>query len=117
MVHLGSGVDSKRKARRLLIRLAHASVDDLFRLIEADHSGRPPLPAGLPEQARTLQAVCEEVANEVKPFVMGRHLIAFGMDPGPHFGPILRGAFEAQIDGAFSDAVGGIVWLREQEAI
>lgn len=117
MVRLGSGADSKRKARRLLVRLAHASADDLFRLIEADHSGRPPLPAGLPEQARTLQAVCDEVANEVSPFVMGRHLIASGIDPGPHFGPILREAFAAQIEGAFSDEVEGLVWLRERELI
>lgn len=117
MVHLGSVVDSKRKARRLIVRLKHASVDDLFRVIEADHSGRPPLSGGLPEQARTLKAVCDEVANEVSPFVMGRHLIAFGMDPGPHFGPILREAFEAQIEGTFGDEVEGLSWLREKELI
>lgn len=117
MVHLGSGVDSKRKARRLLVRLAHADVADLFRLIEADNKGRPPLNPGIPEQAKVLQATCESVANEVSPFVMGRHLIAFGMDPGPHFGPILREAFEAQIEGKFSDAVHGIDWLYEKELI
>lgn len=117
MVHLGSGIDSKRKARRLLVRLAHASADDLFRVIEADHSGRPPLPAGLPERARTLQATCESVANEIDPVVLGRHLIASGMVPGRHFGPILREAFEAQIEGAFSDEVEGLVWLRERELI
>lgn len=64
-----------------------------------------------------LRAVCDEVANEIAPFVLGRHLIAFGMDPGPHFGPILREAFQAQIEGLFSDAVAGMVWLSESKLI
>lgn len=117
MICLGTGIDSKRKARRLLVRLAYARVDDLFRLIEADYSGRPPLPVGLPERAQTLRAVCDEIANEVSPFVMGKHLIAFGLTPGPHFGPILREAFTAQIEGIFSDAAEGLVWLRERKLI
>ena len=41
---------SPRAVRRLAIRLAPASIDQLVRLIEADHSGRPPLPTGLPTE-------------------------------------------------------------------
>ncbi len=52
-----------------------------------------------------------------QPFVMGRHLIQFGLSPGPHFGPILKEAFMAQINGAFSDAVEGLGWLRKNNLI
>lgn len=38
-----------RAVKRLLKRLEPASLDDLLMLVEADHSGRPPLPKKLPE--------------------------------------------------------------------
>lgn len=117
MTHLGSGNIGKRQARRLLVRLKHASVDDLLRVIEADNNARPPLNPGMPERANTLQGICKEVEDEVTPFVLGRHLIASGMSPGPRFGPILKAAFEAQIEGAFSNDVEGICWLRKTNLI
>ena len=48
-----------------------------------------------------------------KPIVLGRHLIALGMKPGPGFKPLLDAAFEAQIEGAFSDEAGGLVWVKD----
>jgi tRNA nucleotidyltransferase (CCA-adding enzyme) len=36
-----------------------------------------------------------------------------GRRPGPEFKPVLDAAFEAQLDGAFTDEAGGIAWLRE----
>ncbi len=113
MVHIGNGEVSKRQARRLLVRLGDTSPSDLFKVIEADHSGRPPLPDGLPDRARELSALCDEVANEVKPIVLGRHLIDLGIPPGPHFGPILKQAFEAQLDGVFNDLENGLDFLSE----
>ena len=35
-----------------------------------------------------------------------------GRRPGPDFKPILHAAFEAQLDGAFTDEAGGLAWLR-----
>ena len=34
----------------------------------------------------------------IKPKLMGRHLIAAGLKPGPEFGPKLKVAYEAQLD-------------------
>lgn len=117
MVHVSSGEVSKRQARRLLARLKNASSDDLFKVIEADHSGRPPLSKGLPERAKELKSVCKEIEGEVKPFVQGRHLIAEGLKPGPHFGPILKAAEEAQLDGIFDCSELGIEWLKKAKHI
>ncbi len=114
MVHVGqTWAISKRQARRLLVRLENASVSDLFKVVEADNNGRPPLPGGLPGRARELSALCDEVANEVKPIILGRHLIDLGITPGPHFGPILKQVFEAQINGEFSTLKDGIVFLNQ----
>ena len=44
--------------------------------------------------------------------MQGRHLIGMGRRPGPEFKPLLDAAFEAQLDGAFSDEEGGIAWLQ-----
>ena len=115
MVHVNLAKFNKRQARRLLVRLQNANVDDLIAVIEADNSGRPPLPGGLPEAVKGLAALCDEVKNEVKPFVLGRHLIAEGLQPGKHFGPILKRVFEAQLDGLFSGVDEGIEWMRKNE--
>ena len=48
-----------------------------------------------------------------KPIVQGRHLLALGRSPGPDFKPIINAAFEAQLDGAFSDEAGGVAWLED----
>ena len=49
-----------------------------------------------------------------RPLVLGRHLVALGHKPGPDFKPILDAAFEAQLDGAFTDEAGGLAWLRHR---
>lgn len=117
MVCVGSGEISKRQARRLLVRLNHATPDDLFKVIEADHSGRPPLPAKLPERAKELKDRCDEVVSEVQPLVLGRHLIAEGLKPGRHFGAILKRAFEAQLDGLIQTSDEGVTFLQGQGVI
>ena len=114
MVHVGSGDITKRQARRLLVRLKSASHQDLFKVVRADHSGRPPLPAGLPKRAQQLAALCQEVESEVDPIVLGRHLIGLGLTPGRHFGGILTRAFEAQLDGVFTSLDGGIAFLTDE---
>ena len=112
MVHVGGGEITKRQARRLLVRLGDASADDLFKVIDADSSGRPPLLRGIPLRAWELSILCDEVDNEVKPIIMGRHLVKMGITPGPHFGPILSQVFEAQLDGKFDTLEGGVTLLK-----
>jgi tRNA nucleotidyltransferase (CCA-adding enzyme) len=51
--------------------------------------------------------------DQIKPIVMGRHLILLGMKPGPHFKEILNKAFEAQLDGVFDNLDDGIEFLKQ----
>lgn len=118
LTHLGF-TGSKRHVRRLARALGEGgeTIPMLARLVEADGSGRPPLPGGLPDSMRALCDVAREVHAEdaaPRPVLLGRHLIDEGWEPGPAMGEILRRAYEAQLDGAFDDLDGALAWLRAQ---
>jgi tRNA nucleotidyltransferase (CCA-adding enzyme) len=104
-----------RAVRRLAMRLAPATITDLLRLIEADYSGRPPLPGGLPEGAMRIREMAEEQAVDhgpQAPLILGRHVMPyFGDQPGKHIGEVTTAAYEAQADGAFSDQQEALEWL------
>jgi tRNA nucleotidyltransferase (CCA-adding enzyme) len=104
-----------RNVRRLAMRLAPASITQLVRLIEADYSGRPPLPAGLPEAAQRIAEVAAAAEVEMRPpapLILGRHVLPyFENRPGPHIGRITKAAYEAQMDGAFSTQEDALAWL------
>jgi tRNA nucleotidyltransferase (CCA-adding enzyme) len=104
-----------RAVRRLAMRLAPATITDLLRLIEADHSGRPPLPKGLPEGAKRIRQMAEEQAVDrgpQAPLILGRHVMPyFGVQPGKHIGEVTTAAYEAQADGAFSNQQEALEWL------
>jgi tRNA nucleotidyltransferase (CCA-adding enzyme) len=106
-----------RAVRRLAMRLAPASILQLLRLIEADYSGRPPLPAGLPEGAVRIQAMAESQAVQRKPqapLILGRHVLPyFENKPGKHIGEVTTAAYEAQADGVFSTEAEALRWLAE----
>lgn len=46
------------------------------------------------------------------PIVLGRHLIQLGLEPGVHFGAILRKCFEAQLEGEFDTLEDGVEYAR-----
>jgi tRNA nucleotidyltransferase (CCA-adding enzyme) len=102
--------------RRLARKIEPATIDQLIAVMQADHLGRPPLVSNetvvrlehLRNSARRL--ALEHAAP--KAIVLGRHLIALGLQPGPQFTPALDAAFESQLDGAFGDEAGGIGWMR-----
>lgn len=121
--------------RRLAARVKR--IDRLVRVSHADKNGRPPL--GLPpapgspisalaasESAHVIPNVdypegqwlldkTAELAiqdNAPKPILLGRHLLELGIKPGPHFGKILDRAYEAQLDGAFTDEPTGREYLK-----
>lgn len=102
--------------RRLARKIAPATLDDLMAVMRADHLGRPPLVSAETEKRLGyLRAAAHKLALEhaaPKPIILGRHLIALGCKPGPHFTPALDAAFESQLDGAFSDEMSGVEWLR-----
>ena len=105
-----------RAVRRLAMRLAPASIEQLIRLIEADASGRPPKDATLPpEAARILSAAHAEavVHKPQPPLILGRHVLPYFHDrPGIHIGQVTAAAYEAQADGAFSTEEEALRWLE-----
>jgi tRNA nucleotidyltransferase (CCA-adding enzyme) len=113
MTHI-SAPARPRPMRRLAIRLEPATIEQWGRVVEADHSGRPPLPKGNPA-AEHVRVAREQGASSGKPqaILMGRHLVAIGMKPGPKIGEVLRQAYEAQMNGAFSSEDDAIQWARE----
>ncbi len=106
-----------RGVRRLAKRLEPETISGLCVIVTADHSGRPPKPACVPEGAKLLLAKAEELRvqdSAPKPILQGRHLIAAGMTPGKEFKAILHDAFEAQLEGQFGDVEGAEAWLHNR---
>jgi hypothetical protein len=98
------------------MRLVPATITDLLRLVEADYSGRPPLPAGLPEGAMRIREMAEAQAvnhGPQAPLILGRHVMPYFNDqPGKHIGEVTAAAYEAQADGAFSNSEEALQWLE-----
>jgi tRNA nucleotidyltransferase (CCA-adding enzyme) len=96
MYHCG-GI-SARKARRLVHKFK-IPYNLLWLLIEADHSGRPPLPKGLPVKAVELKELVEVELRRAKgPLVLGRHLIERGYEAGPSLGIKLKELYHLQVE-------------------
>lgn len=114
--HGQSGGFSDSQVRRLARKLAPASIDDLALVMRADTLGRPPLqsPDALALVDRMVAKAHELALRQEppKPIVGGRHLLELGWKPGPGFKAVLDRAFEAQLDGIFTDEEGGRRWLR-----
>ena len=89
---------------------------DLAAVMRADSQGRPPLhsPDTLALIGRLLERASGLSLAEggPRPILLGRHLIAAGLAPGPGFKRLLDAAFEAQLDGAFADESTALIWLR-----
>lgn len=115
LVHLQTV--NTRTVKRLIVRLGNASVEDLVSLIGADHAGRGSASSSLPESAIAIKDIAEEIGETIQPILMGRHLIELGIEPGPHFGPILKIAFEAQLDGEFETVNDGIEFLKSNKSV
>jgi len=114
--HHGPAEFRDTTVRRLARKIAPATIDDLIAVMLSDHLGRPPLiPQETVQRIELLRASAQRLALEhvaPKPIVLGRHLIALGLEPGPQFSPALEAAFESQLDGAFHDEAGGIEWMK-----
>jgi tRNA nucleotidyltransferase (CCA-adding enzyme) len=99
--------------RRLAVRVGR--IDRLVRVARADFFGRPPMTETqcpetewLWERARAL-----EVQDRApRPIVMGRHLLALGLKPGPEFKRILDRCYRAQLEGEFRDEAGGVHYCQ-----
>jgi len=114
LVHL-HGQPTSRAVRRLAHRLEPASIELWESLVEADASGRTPLPPTRPalswlEKAR--QVAVQN--NKPEPLATGRMLLELGMKQGPEMGRLLTQAYEAQLDGEINDASGARDWLSRK---
>ena len=114
LVHAGIDKPSDKAVRRLANRIAPASIEALGRVVEADHSGRPPLAKGNPlsvwvEMAHNLNVF----SDKPQPILKGRHLIEMGVKPGKAMGVLLNKAFEAQLDGVFHNEEGARRWAHD----
>lgn len=112
MDHLGADING-RFVRRLARRLYPANVRLWESVVECDASGRPPKPESRPGQSALALATQEKIAlDKPKEILMGRHVIAgLGITPGPLVGKITRRAYEAQLDGVFTDIAGAMDWM------
>lgn len=118
MAHLRTLTD--RSVRRLSKRLEPENIESLCVVITADHMGRPPKPAHVPEIAIALRKKAVELqvqSSAPKPVLLGRHLLELGMPPGPQFKVILDRAYDAQLEGKFFSLPEAKRWLlAEREA-
>lgn len=114
MAHLNDITD--RFVRRLSKRLEPETITRLSLVIMADALGRPPMAGDSPPGLKELQARAAELrvqAAAPRPILLGRHLLELGLTPGPAFGAVLAAAFEAQLEGQFTDLAGAWRWLGQ----
>jgi len=112
-------VDSPRHVRRLALSLSSSgeTIEMLCRLVEADNSGRPPLPKRLPDTMKNIERMAKELNLKnaaPQPVLLGRHLLNMGFEPGPQMGKILKSAFEAQLDGQFETLESAKEWVLNE---
>lgn len=100
MAHVGVELNQSN-VRRIANRLApHSNIQMLGRVMEADHSGRSPLPKGMPCPALLELAKELDVANgKPQPILTGKLCLEHGVPPGKGMGALMKKAFEAQLSG------------------
>jgi tRNA nucleotidyltransferase (CCA-adding enzyme) len=106
----GAGAAAVRRLARRVGRL-----DRLLRVAGADRDGRPPSPRDDFPAARWLletASALEVLDAPPRPLVLGRHLVALGLEPGPAFKPLLEECFEAQLDGRIASVEEGVDFVR-----
>ncbi len=99
--------------RRLALEVGR--LDLLYKVAYSDLEGtwdRPADKETLRKFLDTVQRLAIEDAKP-KPILLGRHLLSLGIRPGPQMGAFLKTAFDAQLDGAFSDESGAIAWASQ----
>lgn len=113
MAHVSVTEMTDRVVRRISTRVAPSNIEMLAYVIEADHSGRPPLPKEMPEQAREMLKISERLnvtLGQPKRLVGGNDLYRLAeagqlpeeyLRPGKHFGVLLNYLYDAQLEGRF----------------
>jgi len=106
---------SGRAVRRLAEALYPSTIVELGWVIEADQSGRPPIPPHMPEECKAMLEIaknCNCSSGKILPLVTGKHLISLGVKPSKQMGEYLSQLFEAQLDGKFNCVDDGINYFN-----
>lgn len=111
MVHVSGGQLNDGTIRRLSLEV---DLRDLGAVVSVDHRSRPPKEGAMPQEMERIMNRADELKvldSKPKPILKGQHLIdSFGWKEGKHFKDILNAAFEVQLEGAFEDEIGAIIW-------
>lgn len=113
MDHIGVKAND-RFVKRLAQRVAPSNLVQLVKLIEADHSGRPPLPKHCPQvgiDILTIGAGLNITKDQPVPILLGRHLIVAGLTPAQNFKALLNKSYEAQLDGLVDSVESALQYL------
>lgn len=113
MAHLSD--PTERQVRRLSRRLQPETIEHLGMVILADYLGRSLLPVEPPASLLELLKLAEKLElarSSPIPILKGKHLVAWGFQPGPSFGRLIALAYQAQLEGEFTDLPGALRWLR-----
>ena len=114
-IRFNPATSSIAQIRQLANSLHPANIEDLARLMEADSSGRPPLPKGLPDQARLMLNLAREDgsnAGRPNPLIQGRDVMPYYQNRGgKHIGEVVQDAYNAQIKGRISTVEQAREWL------
>lgn len=125
MAHVGVEKMTDRVVRRIANRVYPSNIQMLAYVIEADHSGRPPLRKELPEQAREMLEISERLnvmSDKPVQIIGGKDLFLLAeegalpeayLKPGRHFGVLLKYLYEAQLDGKFTTPKEGRLFIKE----
>lgn len=118
MVHLLE-TPTDKNVKRLINRLVKgkATMRQLAMVVEADCSGRPPLPQGQSPKFQLWLDKMEELGldgeSKIQPIVTGDWLIGQGLQEGETLGTVLRELYEAQISGRFNDLSSGDRFFKQ----
>lgn len=116
MCHI-NGNFSVKMLNKLSVRLGKANIEDLCLLIEADHSGRPPLPKKLPDQAKIMLESARILGVNLKApakIVNGKDIIDI-IPPGKDMGDLLDWLYYKQLEGKFKSLEEGLNVMKQHQ--
>jgi tRNA nucleotidyltransferase (CCA-adding enzyme) len=99
--------------RRLATRLVPSNIRMWTALCRSDALGcGDGKPRHSVDSWEEIAAKLEVRESKPAPLLQGRDLIPLGVAPGPGMGKILAQAYEAQLDGVFTDHTGAVEWAK-----
>ncbi len=112
----GTSSVSDKFLRHLSVELKDSSIRMWNLLVSADYRALGKLKPGetkFPDWLKRAEQL-GIVEKKPEPILLGRHLMEYGIAPGPAMGDLLAQAWNAQLDGIFTDLPCALEWLKKQ---